>query len=527
MTSEIERMLHWCLTESLQPDGSFKPHVADGSLEEGEYYATAFLARIGFFDKKERFWTARDFPEAAAIRGKIIAYVLAHQKTGGSGGSYYESILNDCLNYIPARDAALTTTSTSDVAVQIPRADLEHPARKRREFVAFDPGYKNSQNERAEKLEALGEKLRAQEVAGQKTACANQILSETMWMLSSTTDFKRIDQRLHDLEESLAHPDLQNRAEEQSPDDGSWGQCCTEWFFKVNASFDHISKRSNKGERLQNEPHFLDRINSPELLTNYFLSVSVSDIPHTGVDHRRELNESLSNLMRLILRDQPKGYAWHPQLKEALMHLILHRLRNPATGYWGERYVRDGGVQFVDDLSVTFHVISYLHGAVPDLPKVIDTTLALKNLEYPQGWLENAQYVNHHNMDVVTLFRFGWPQASDAQKNAMATEIDKMLQWCLTESLQRDGSFKASKADGADSLEETTAWGVAFLDRVGFFDRAKRFWTSQEFPQAEAIRQRIISFVLQHRASGGAGGGYYEDALDELGYKPSQGERAN
>jgi len=520
MTPEIEKMLHWCLTESLRPDGSFKPNVADGSLEEGEYYATSFLARIGFFDKKERFWTDREFPEAPAIRENILAYVLAHQKTGGSGGGYYESILEDCLNYDPTRDSAQTTTSANDGAVSVPRADLEHPDRKRRELVAFDPDYIDSRYGRAEKVEALAETLRTQEAAGQKTECANQILSETMWLLSATTDFKRIDRRLRDLEESLAHPDRQGFAEEQSPEDGSWGPCCTEWFFKVNASYDHITKRSNQGEKPRYEFRFLDRINSPELLTNYFLSVSVSDIARTGVDHRRELNESLSNLMRLILRNQPEGYAWHPQLKEALLDLIFHRLRNPATGYWGERYVRDGGVQFVDDLSVTFHVISYLHGAVPDLPKVIQTTLALKNLEYPQGWLDDGQYVNHHNMDVVTLFRLGWPQATDAQKSAMAAEINKMLHWCLTESLQNDGSFKSNEGDGADSLEETTAWGVEFLNRIGFFDRSKPFWTNQDFPEAEGIRQRLIAYILQHRATGGAGGGYYEDALNQLGYHP-------
>ena len=526
MTVEIEKMLHWCLTESLQPDGTFKPHIADGSLEEGEYYATSFLARIGFFDKSERFWTDRAFPEAQDIREKILAYVLNHRASGGSGGSYYESVLEDCLNYNPTRDGVQTTASTNDVAAAVPRPDLEHPARKRREFVAFDPGYKYSQNERAEKLRALGKKLRAQEAAGHKTACAHQILSETMWMLSSTADFKRIDQRLHDLEESLAHPDREAIADEQDSQDGSWGACSTEWFFKVNASYDHISKRSNKGEKPRYETRFLDRINSPELLTNYFLSVAVSDIPHTGVDHRRELNESLSNIMRLILRDRPVGYAWHPALKETLMDLILHRLRNPETGYWGESYVRDGRVEFVDDLSVTFHVISYLHGDVPDLPKVIDHTLAVKNLEYPIGWLEDAHYVNHHNMDVVTLFKLGWPRASDAQKAVIATEIKKMLQWCLSESLQPDGSFKRNEADGADSLEESTAWGVAFLDRIGFFDQSKRFWTSQEFPEADGIRQRIIACIVKHRDTGGAGGTYYEDALDELGYNTALNNRA-
>jgi hypothetical protein len=86
----------------LQPDGTFKPNIADGSIEEGEYYAASFLARIGFFDKSKRFWTDREFPEADAIRQTIIAYVLAHRNTGGSGGGYYESILVDCLNYHPS-----------------------------------------------------------------------------------------------------------------------------------------------------------------------------------------------------------------------------------------------------------------------------------------------------------------------------------------------------------------------------------------------------------------------------------------
>jgi hypothetical protein len=128
-------------------------------------------------------------------------------------------------------------------------------------------------------------------------------------------------------------------------------------------------------------------------------------------------------------------------------------------------------------------------------------------------------------MDVVTLFKLGWSHASDAQKTAMATEINKMLPWCLTESLQPDGSFKRSEADGADSLEESTAWGVAFLDRIGFFDQSKRFWTNQEFPEADGIRQRIIAYIVKHRDTGGAGGTYYEDALAELGYNTPNNNR--
>ena len=131
MTAEIEKMLHWCLTESLQADGSFKSHIADGSIEEGEYYATSFLARIGFFDKKERFWTGREFPEATAIREKILAYVRAHQTTGGSGGGYYESILKDCLKVSGWRSIIMKADADP------PKASESKPGGSPAEFLAL------------------------------------------------------------------------------------------------------------------------------------------------------------------------------------------------------------------------------------------------------------------------------------------------------------------------------------------------------------------------------------------------------
>jgi len=259
-------------------------------------------------------------------------------------------------------------------------------------------------------------------------------------------------------------------------------------------------------------------VNSPEKLTDYLTSVSVSDIPRTGVDHLGEFNLSFSNLMRLILRDRPHGYPWEPRLRATMRHLV-YQFRNPETGWWGERYVRDGHVVFVDDLSTTFHVITFLHGNVPDLPRVVDTTLAVKDLDFPVGWLWKGSYWNHNNMDVVALFKAGWPYASPSQKKAMTVEIDKMLQWCLTQSLQPDGSFKPHIGDG--SLEEGTCYGASFLGRIGYFDKTERFWTTREFPEAEAVRQKIIGYILSHRGSGGSGGSYYESALvEDLHYRP-------
>jgi hypothetical protein len=207
-------------------------------------------------------------------------------------------------------------------------------------------------------------------------------------------------------------------------------------------------------------------------------------------------------------------------MKATLMDLILNRFRDQETGYWGERYVVDGNVQFVPNLSVTFHVVSYLNGDVPDMNKVVATTLAVKDLDCPAGWLYKGQHWDHLNMDVAEIFRLGWPHASEAQKKAIAIELNKLLHWCLTESLRPDGSFKF--VDGDNSKEEGTYYGTSFLVRVGFFDKSKRFWTDQDFLEAEGIRQRIITYIEEHIKSGAAGGDYYRGALRQLNYDPNR-----
>lgn len=254
-------------------------------------------------------------------------------------------------------------------------------------------------------------------------------------------------------------------------------------------------------------------MNSPTKLRNYFDSDSISNIARDAVDHRRELNESMADLMRLILQNRPVGYRWDPAIKPILMDIILHRLRNPETGWWGERYVFDGRTEFVDYLSLTFHIVRYLAGKVPDRKRIVETALALKDVEEPAGWLDDSHFTDHNNMDVAVLFRFGWNSAAPTEKESMRQQIQKMLEWCLTQSLQQDGSFAQG---GDDSIEENTYFGVAFLSRIGFFDERQRFWTSKRFPQAADIRRRILHYILQHRNTGAAGGSYYENALREL-----------
>jgi hypothetical protein len=407
--------------------------------------------------------------------------------------------------------SAAALLSAAALASSFPAAppnDVEHTARRQQEFARFDPKYEERKSARVERLRALAAEVNKREAARQSTACSHQILWELKLLIATTAGFGAIDARIRDLEASLAHPEREGIAGKQNAEDGSWGKCFESWPLKLMASYDHRKDRPSGPFR------FLDRVNSPEKLTEYLASIATSDIARTGIDHTYDLNESLSDLMRLVLRDQPEGYAWHPRLKETLMDLLLNRFRNPETGWWGERYVRDGAVKFVDDLSMTFHTVSYLEGKVSDMAKVIDTALALKDVNTPAGWLYDGAYWNHNNMDVAVLFRYGWREADATQRQAMKAEMEKMLHWCLAESLQPDGSFRPILPDA--SLEEANYFGATFLARIGYFDASRRFWTDAAFPDADAVRRRIIDNVNRHIKTGGAGGSYYQSILEEL-----------
>ena len=346
---------------------------------------------------------------------------------------------------------------------------------------------------------------------------AHQILYETEWLYGTTHDYQRIGEHINILEDALRDTANAYAIDEQSEIDGSWGRWYTEWFFKLDASYDQITALANQGQIPKYPVHFLDRINSPEKLIGHLNHLLISDLNTESVNHRRELNETISDLMRLIFRKQPENYLYDPKLKEALLDWLLNTARNLKTGYWGAWYreTNDGGIKKTDDLSITFHIVSYLNGNVPDWQKIIATTLSIKDKKYPLGWLERSGYLNHNNMDVVQLFRMGWNQATPNQQEAMRVEIRKMLHWCLNESLQPDGSFRLQDSD--DSQEMSVSFGANFLARLGYFDRSKRFWTNDDFPEADKICANIVQFIHSHINSGSEGGLYYHDTLKELG----------
>jgi len=371
---------------------------------------------------------------------------------------------------------------------------------KQQQFLAFNPHYLEQKTNFLRRFRPVAKQIFAREAAGADVQCAHQIYEELLWLVTSSADVKRMDDRLRDLEAVLASSTSNRVKTVAGP------ECMTEWFQHLDWAYDHV--KSNEPI----PPEILDRINSPEKLTAYLTPLTISDMARTGRNNTWEYNQAMAALIRWIVRDRPDDQAFHPRLKATMLELVV-RFQDPETGCWGQRYVIDGKERFVPELSPTFHIVSYLKGEVPHLDRTMAVVLATKDMDTPIGWQYKGQVYNHNYTDVIELFKWGWPHANAEQRKAIAAGIQEMLHRCLTESLQPDGSFKHLEADA--SIEQATYFGVEFLARAGFFDKSKRFWTDQDFPEAEAIRQRIIAYIKSQTAGAG-GGSWYRDALNSL-----------
>jgi len=79
------------------------------------------------------------------------------------------------------------------------------------------------------------------------------------------------------------------------------------------------------------------------------------------------------------------------------------------------------------------------------------------------------------------------------QRRRATAELDRLLGWCLTSAIAADGTLMVRAK--SESLTEGYYFTIAFLDTVGYFDPAKRFWTNCELPEAPGLRARLERHV--------------------------------
>ncbi|HEX4021164.1 MAG TPA: hypothetical protein VHX63_08475 [Acidobacteriaceae bacterium] len=336
-------------------------------------------------------------------------------------------------------------------------------------------------------LQPLVKEINRRQAAGEDMNYSVHIYREIRWWLNFTPDIATTRARIADLRQSLSQPMEQWPPAGQQASDGSWGRGLAVWYLRLYYSVDDVLQCKAPPKYPLS---FLDRVNSPEKLDAQLDSDLHNDFTKTGVFNREELDETFSAMARLLFGTTQTGcYKFHPELRNALKEFVA-RWQNPATGCWGQWVVdRQGRVWKMDDMGMTFHVISDLHGQVQHKDKIARRLLQLDNVNFPAGIRFNGHYENHLNWDAVKIFRSAWPTLDEPTRQQVRAEIFRMLDWCLKNSYQSDGSFKVSDLD--DTEGDAYRYGVDFLQETGYFQRENRFWTDQDFPDANAVRDRI------------------------------------
>jgi hypothetical protein len=336
-------------------------------------------------------------------------------------------------------------------------------------------------------LQPLVKEIDRRQAAGEDMHYSMHIYREIRWRLNFTPDVAETRAEIDLLRRSLGETDQQKLAREQQKSDGSWGMGIDAWYLRLYYSVEDV-RACHPPPRYPLA--FLDRINSPQKLNAQLDADLYDNFTRTGVFNREETDETFSAIARLLFAStQTSCYAFDPELPNALLAFV-RRWQNPATGCWGQWLVdRKGRVWKMDDMAMTFHVVSDLRGAVEHKDLIARRLLQLDRVNFPAGILFDGHYENHLNWDAVKIFRMAWPTLDETTRRQARAEIARMLHWCLTRSYQPDGSFKVSDLD--DTPGDAFRYGIWFLQESGYFQRKDRFWTDQDFPDADQVRRRI------------------------------------
>lgn len=365
------------------------------------------------------------------------------------------------------------------------------------EWLKFDPDVLERREQALGRVRELGRRLAEDQDAGRGRECSTQVLLETKWRAIYTADFTKIEQRIRDLETSLGKDD-QSYASQQSSADGSWGACYDSTTLKLEATTLGLQELEQRKTPPDHPIDLFPDLRSGKEAVAMISGFLVSDVARDGIDHRAELTALSDGATQFAFKPH-----WQPYLEDQVEGLLrdrdsggiaqirsdvrqfLNAWQDPSTGYWGAWYRVGGRIFRTSDLSMTFHLVSYLRGDVQRWPQIIETTFKIANDPYPYGWKYQSSFNNHNNYDVVKIFRYGWPHMTEDQRARARDAMRSMLRWALDRSLQPNGSF-APDHSFFSSVPSDYYFGISFFDEIGYWRADKRFWTDETFENGHA-----------------------------------------
>lgn len=381
----------------------------------------------------------------------------------------------------PERSAGPTMTVSQQM---LPHRDIPN-------FIPESPFKRDMNGRFREEIQTLRRQVMDMHRTGHEPICSTQILGEARDLMNYTNNAAAVRARLDDLRASLDQPN-QDYAYEQSAEDGTWGGCYKAWYLRLDASVDPMKELVEAGKRPLYPLRFFEPVSTPEKLRRYLESLLISDVKATGIDNRKELNYAITSLAQILFK--PKVAALLPdgtpvgELAATLQDFLDRRAQNPETGFWGAWYIIDGELKKTNDLSITFHAISYRADDPPHMRELAETLFAMRTSRYPYGWRDEGKQNNHHAYDVARLLRRTWPYMTAEQKARATAELTVMVARSLSVSLRSDGHFDD---EPYTSPAEAYYFGVSFLDEVGYFRPSRRFWAPMETTDAEALRATL------------------------------------
>src|SRR5258708_11975273 len=81
---------------------------------------------------------------------------------------------------------------------------------------------------------------------------------------------------------------------------------------------------------------------------------------------------------------------------------------------------------------------------------------------------------------------------SEDQRELARVEMSQMINFCLSETLNTDGSFKLMDEDTVGS---SFMFPVELLDEAGYFRKSRRFWPDESFPGSLQVAIKVASKI--------------------------------